>query len=390
MRRRSSTILVSGPAQALLECFKTYGPQAIDGLIGTAEHVLQTCLSFFLAIINIATSFVVEELEQALASCYGVPAASCKLAANSIKAAMAWLRYKVRCASTGKCMPPWLKQLKDCLDSRLSSPSTAIRTPSKRLRRKTSLEEPRPSSASAETPFAAALQAVGGMSLFSSAGALGLSAGKKDDDVISLASTVPISDIGDIPIVVNPTPREEKSLKKAANQIVQYWDAAAQAMARLHKGQIVHAEMKPGPDGFQIAVWPDGQQASTEQANVLAPVKSAAGKTIVRKKPSVAKVLLKKPSKANVVEQDNNEDSDIEDLEPADFSKAADGFIAMPYPTGAVALRETKGDKRQLWQISHSTKSKEDLKNICIKASHLIASGELSKEDSKAWAKSQL
>ena len=393
MRRRSTTILVSGPAQALLECFKTHGPKAMDSLIGIAEVVLQTCLSFFLALLGIASSFVVDELEQALASCYGLPAGSCKLAANSIKGALAWLKYKVRCASSGKCMPIWLKQLKDLLDSRSEFLKPAA-TPAKRLRRKTSLDEPQPCSSRAETPFAAALKSIGGMALFSPAAACGLAACDKDDDVISLASTVPISDIGDIPIVVRPTPREEKQLKKAANQTVQYWDAAAQAMARLHKGETVHAKMQAGSDGFQIAVWPDGQQCGTEQPNVLVPVQrpGASAKSASRKKPAAAAAVWKKPSAANVIEQDSNEDSDPEDLEAsaADLSKAAIGFIAMPYPTGAVALRQTTGHKRQLWQISDKNKTKEDLKKICIQASHMIASGELTIEDSKAWAKSQL
>ena len=375
MKRHSSIVLIAGKPAAIAECLKSYGPSSMSVLIGLPEIILQAALGFFVALLQITTTFVLDELEQALSVCYKLPASSCKLAANSIKAAVAWVKYKVRCSGSGKFMAPWLKQLKD---SCFAAESPSAGKPERRLRRKTSLTEDTPSSSSgsADNPFMSALNSMGGLALFSSSG-LPIPA-KQEADVISLASTVLVDDI-DVPIPLQEHPvlssRAVLAQKTAAKKVVEYWDAAAQSMARLHKGQTIRAKMEAGSDGFQVAVWPDGARNSTEQPNALVSLEQA-------KEALKAPAAMKKPAAAS--------------KQPAatplggGMSQPAAGFCVMRYLTGAMALRETTGQKKQLWQISDKKKTDIQLRKICCVASHKIASGEMSKEASKVWAKAQL
>ena len=71
-----------------------------------------------------------------------------------------------------------------------------------------------------------------------------------------------------------------------------------------------------------------------------------------------------------------------------DDVKFAVGYLAMTYPTGACALRETTGAKKQLFQINSATKSKDQLWAILKEASKKLASGEET-EVVKTWAKGQ-
>ena len=84
MKRHSSVVLVAGKAAAIVECLKSYGPSSMNVFVGLPETVLQTALPFFVALLQITLTFVLDELEQALSACYKFPTSSCKLAANSI------------------------------------------------------------------------------------------------------------------------------------------------------------------------------------------------------------------------------------------------------------------------------------------------------------------
>ena len=68
--------------------------------------------------------------------------------------------------------------------------------------------------------------------------------------------------------------------------------------------------------------------------------------------------------------------------------KFAVGYNAMTYPAGACALRETTGEKRQLFQIRSAEKTKDALWVILKEASRKLAAGE-AKEDVKSWAQNK-
>ena len=154
--------------------------------------------------------------------------------------------------------------------------------------------------------------------------------------------------------------------------MVEYWDAAAQTMARLHTGQTIRAKPEAGSNGFQVTVWPDGARSNTDALVSIEQAKEARKAPAPLKKPAAAS---KQPAAAQP---------------GGGISQPAAGFCVMRYPTGAMALRETTGQKKQLWQISDKKKTDSQLRKFCCVASHRIASGEMSKEASKVWAKDQL
>ena len=346
----------------------------MEELIGTAENVLKNCLAFFLALLQISSSFTVEVLDAALASCYKLSAQSCKVAANSIKGALAWLKYKARCASSGEFMEPWLKQLKDALHKADETSEQLKDTPRRRLTKKTSLTDdstqdaPAISSSRTSNAFMTALHSVGGSAFFASS--VPCSRKRQAEDVVSVASTVPVEDLEDIPIVLSS--REIEAQRRAEQKTVQYWDASAQTMARLHQGETVLAQMQPGADGFLQALWPDGSRTNTEHPNLCLQQSTSHSAEVVLRRPAAA---IKRPAYAIVAQ---------------DVLQSVPGYTVMRYPTGAVALRETTGKKRQLWQISDKQKSTEELKQICLKAAQQLASGDMTQEESKAWAQTQL
>jgi hypothetical protein len=209
-----------------------------------------------------------DELENASLAAYYVS----KSLAHSIdiKESIAYLKYKVRCAGGGKHMAPCMKQLQDSMRMDSATPK-----PQRRLGRKTSLDEddaapaaqpPHATAAQSNvSPFAKALQRVGGVGVF----AKGQKINPQEQDEVSIPETIFVPESPEPP----PTAAQTRAVRREQHAVIQYWDAGCQAMSRLHKGQTVVAEMLPGGDGFQIAVWPDGTRTSTEQANQLvAPV----------------------------------------------------------------------------------------------------------------------
>ena len=188
----------------------------------------------------------------------------------------------------------------------------------------------------------------------------------QEQDDISIPETIFVPESPEPP----PTAAQTRAVRREQHTVIQYWDAGCQAMSRLHKGQTVVAEMLPGGDGFQIAVWPDGTRTSTEQANQLAaPVcKKPAGPAPL-KRPAAA---IRAGSAAGV---------------------AAPGFPIYFYknpPPGAWGLRSSSGDKKQIFQVVASKHGGEWAKHTCIVASQQLAAGDLDIQNAKAWLQARL
>ena len=180
-----------------------------------------------------------------------------------------------------------------------------------------------------------------------------------------------------------------------------YWvDSTKPALCRKFPGHAVQvATMHPGDHGFAVAKFSasGGQPAEekqTEIPNLLLHEK------IVGKKPATKVKNLKRPAAvleaASEAASEHSEQSSEAASVHSDKGVAAPaatpidmGYSIMTYAsTGAVAIRETKLGKRQLFQIRNPKKSIAQLKAILEKAKKKLLQGEPA-EQVKLWAKEQ-
>ena len=150
--------------------------------------------------------------------------------------------------------------------------------------------------------------------------------------------------------------------------------------------------MHPGDHGFAVAQFSasEGQPAEekqTEIPNLLLHGKFVGKKPVVKKRP--AAVLEAAPEAASVHSEASSEAASV-DSQAAPAAIPVDmGYSIMTYTaTGAVAIRETKLGKRQLFQIRNPKKSIAQLKGILEKAKKKLLQGEPA-EQVKLWAKEQ-
>ena len=180
-----------------------------------------------------------------------------------------------------------------------------------------------------------------------------------------------------------------------------YWvDSTKPALCRKFPGHAVQvATMHPRDHGFAVAKFSasGGQPAEekqTEIPNLLLHEK------IVGKKPATKVKNLKRPAAvleaASEAASEHSEQSSEAASVHSDKGVAAPaatpidmGYSIMTYAsTGAVAIRETKLGKRQLFQIRNPKKSIAQLKAILEKAKKKLLQGEPA-EQVKLWAKEQ-
>ena len=197
------------------------------------------------------------------------------------------------------------------------------------------------------------------------------------------------------------TPVPASSASAVAPLAATYWvDSTKPALCRKFPGHAVQvATMHPGDHGFAVAKFSasGGQPAEekqTEIPNLLLHDK------IVGKKPATKVKNLKRP--AAVLEAGSEAASEHSEQSSEAASVHSDKGVAAPAATpidmgysimtyastGAVAIRETKLGKRQLFQIRNPKKSIAQLKAILEKAKKKLLQGEPA-EQVKLWAKEQ-
>ena len=159
--------------------------------------------------------------------------------------------------------------------------------------------------------------------------------------------------------------------------------------------------MHPGDHGFAVAKFSafedhPAEQKQTEIPNLLLQEHFVGKKPAMRmKRPAAVLEADKSPaSKAASGHSEegsgSGEEKKRDHPEPAAAVAPVDmGYSIMTYAsTGAVAIRETKLGKRQLFQIRNPKKSNAQLKGILEKAKQKLLKGE-PVEQVKLWAKEQ-
>ena len=178
-----------------------------------------------------------------------------------------------------------------------------------------------------------------------------------------------------------------------------YWvDSTKPALCRKFPGHAVQvATMHPGDHGFAVAQFSasEGQPAEekqTEIPNLLLHERIVGKKPAMHLKKRPAAVLEAAPEAASVHSEASSEAASAHSHQGVAAPAAIPvdmGYSIMTYTaTGAVAIRETKLGKRQLFQIRNPKESIAQLKGILEKAKKKLLQGE-SAEQVKLWAKEQ-
>lgn len=178
-----------------------------------------------------------------------------------------------------------------------------------------------------------------------------------------------------------------------------YWvDSTKPALCRKFPGHAVQvATMHPGDSGFSVAKFcalggHPAEEKQTEIPNLLLQEKIVGKKPAMRLKRPAA-VLEAGPEAASVHSEESSGSGGQPEppkgvaapaATPVDMSYSIMTYVA----TGAVAIRETKLGKRQLFQIRNPKKSNAQLKGILEKAKKKLLQGE-PVEQVKLWAKEQ-
>lgn len=185
-----------------------------------------------------------------------------------------------------------------------------------------------------------------------------------------------------IPVAGSST---EKKASPSTHGTKTFWvNSAIPCLMRSCNGKVEQASMKAGPDGFAIAVF---QEPFEEKVTEIPNLNLQLAKTTpVLKKPAVCKEApQKKPAASMSASGSGSDESGAMAAEPS-AAPVTMGYNFMTYPTGAVAIRETKLGKRQLFQIMNRSKSHEQLVAILEEAKQKLLAGEPA-EQVKAWAK---
>ena len=129
--------------------------------------------------------------------------------------------------------------------------------------------------------------------------------------------------------------------------------------------------MKEGPDGFQVAVWPDGSQSGTEVPNILMHSAKPQAKSKAK-----GKAAMKKPAARQVeaLQVDPENDGSEPKLYCKMFYKNSNGF----------GIRQLFGGKKQVISLCRKSASKVDLENIADRALERLHGGG-DEEDVKIW-----
>eukprot|EP00438_Fugacium_kawagutii_P002729 Skav225085 [mRNA] locus=scaffold1341:52003:54420:- [translate_table: standard] len=154
-----------------------------------------------------------------------------------------------------------------------------------------------------------------------------------------------------------------------------FWvNSAIPCLMRSINGKAEQASMKAGPDGFAIAIFQNPfEEKATEIPNLnLGSVKTPE----VSKKPAAHKQVAQKRPAATVSTSGSGSDENGPMAEAAPAAPVTMGYTFMTYRTGAVAIRESKLGKRQLFQIMNREKSQQQLQAILEEAKQKLLAGE--------------
>ena len=205
------------------------------------------------------------------------------------------------------------------------------------------------------------------------------------------------------PASVHGSSSEETPVPASASAVTPlaatYWvDSTKPALCRKFPGHAVQvATMHPGDHGFAVAKFSanGGQPAEekqTEIPNLLLHEKIVGKKPATNVKKRPAAVLEAAPEAASEHSEQSLEAASVHSDKGVAAPAATPvdmGYSIMTYTaTGAVAIRETKLGKRQLFQIRNPKKSIAQLKAILEKAKKKLLQGEPA-EQVKLWAKEQ-
>ena len=173
-------------------------------------------------------------------------------------------------------------------------------------------------------------------------------------------------------------------------------DSTKPALCRKFPGHAVQvATMHPGDHGFAVAKFSafeghPAEQKQTEIPNLLLQEHFVGKRPAMRMKRPAAVLEADKSSASEAASGHSGsaEEKKRDHPEPAAAVAPVDmGYSIMTYAsTGAVAIRETKLGKRQLFQIRNPKKSNAQLKGILKKAKQKLLKGE-PVEQVKLWAK---
>ena len=420
--------------QACAQCFKEKGPKDHASLVNSEDDLLRIHMALFLELRKISKNPCKGLLDAAIVKAYKIAPGLADAAGGSMKAAFKHLGKKGKNRGSGKRLPDHIRiLLGTCGESpasarKVKTPSTA-RSSTCRLLTRTQSNESNCSICSdvSESRFLqgevkrrrrlGALSAIG--NLYSSC--LDRLSTRVPDCVSisdaesaeSVASTLfhPEAKIPEpaAPVLANAcvTPSSAK-IKGPKIKVLEHWDTAAQAMARTTASGTVHATMKCGPDGFQIAVWPDGSTTGCEIPNALPVVPK-----VVMKKPAAClkrpAASQKRPAAAEPAEEEGEEEEEIVEDAIAESEAPIHAIPSAPSQahipalvqqgrsystmfykkTGALALRECFGNKRQLFQINSCSKDRQALEAILNRCIDRLKAGE-HLDFVKAWARKQV
>ena len=163
-----------------------------------------------------------------------------------------------------------------------------------------------------------------------------------------------------------------------------YWvNSKVPCLVKSIDGTTQEATMKAGPHGFGIAVFHSpSEEKETEipNLNLLKPVVAEAMKRPAAKKRPASSM---EPAVEPVVSDGSDTEEKLELPEQVEMN-----YTIMKYKTGAVAIRESKLGKRQLFQILNRGKSTKQLVAILEAAREKLLSGQ-AVQQVKQWAQAE-
>lgn len=190
---------------------------------------------------------------------------------------------------------------------------------------------------------------------------------------------------GMVPVAGSST--DKKPVAPSTDSSQTFWiNSAIPCLMRSNNGKVEQASMKAGPHGFAIAVFEQPFEEKLTEIPNLNLVN--AGTTPPLKKPASCKRTTQKRPATAMSSNASGSDENSVMADEAPTATGTMGYNFMTYPTGAVAIRETKLGKRQLFQIMNRSKSHQQLCEIMEQARQMLLAGEAA-EKVKLWAKGQ-
>ncbi len=222
---------------------------------------------FLQELLGQTTRPAVSVLSVAFHQACGLPQDASKEVALRVCRLVRILRRRACNVVTGSRTPPAVASLLPLFKKTTKATlGEALKKRARQLHREASREsEPCSKRATTDAAEVAALYGVS---------AVGLTSFRGEPDVESICSspqTIPTSehdgDTGSTSFVASAS-----SAGGGSSSALTYWDSSRRAMVRAGAdGSVLAAKMRAGPQGWQVAHWPDGSQTDTEVPNLVLP-----------------------------------------------------------------------------------------------------------------------